>query len=361
MIRALVVDDEYFVRKGLISTMPWSECGIRIVGEAANGAKALEWMEGEPVDLLITDLSMPVMNGFELMRAAKEKFPHVRVIVLTCHEDFKYVQDALRLGAIDYIVKTELEQDNMEDALRRIVGRLHELEAMRPQGETSGPDDQTEWSEEDERRLQKHMLQWLPLYWALRDEEFDRLRRELRDIRPSVSRLQKVAHYWLVEWSRTLDQPFLSEWLGRTETIGDWAAWEAFIVALRDRLRTHLQSVSHPEDVTLAILRAAEWVKTNMDARITQVYVARMLHMSRGYFSKCFREVIGKPFADYIKELRIARAKSLLLQTAKPIADIAEECGFLDHRYFSRQFREETGMLPSEYRNAQSVKGDNCR
>ncbi|PYI56161.1 helix-turn-helix domain-containing protein [Paenibacillus flagellatus] len=352
MIRALIVDDEYFVRKGLITTMPWNDFGIEIAGEAANGEKALEWMGGHPVDLLVTDLSMPVMNGFDLMRSVKERYPHVRVIVLTCHEDFHYVRDALRLGAIDYIVKTELEQESMEEALRRVVRRLNELAEGAPQ-EGAAPAGRTEWSDEDENRLQQRMVEWLPLHWTMKDDEFERLRRELAELRPPVPKLQKVAHYWLVEWNRTLHAPFLRDWLNRIDAIGDRPAWESFLSELRDRLRRHLQAAAYPEDVTLRILRAADWVKTNMDAKITQVYVARTLHMSRGHFSKSFRDLIGKPFPDYIKELRIAKAKALLLQTAKPIADIAEECGFLDHRYFSRQFREETGMLPSEYRSAQ--------
>lgn len=128
MLNALIVDDERLVRKGLISTMPWDQYDIRIVGEAGNGRAALEFMEQHPVDLLFVDLTMPGMSGFELMKAVRTKHPMTRFVVLTCHQDFEYIQEAMRAGAIDYVVKTQLEKESMDDILLRIVQRI-EFEA----------------------------------------------------------------------------------------------------------------------------------------------------------------------------------------------------------------------------------------
>lgn len=353
MIRALIVDDEYFVRKGLISTMPWEEFGIQVAGEAGNGRKALEWLEQEPADLLITDLSMPVMNGFDLMREVREQYPRIRIAVLTCHEDFKYIQDALRLGAIDYIVKTELENDTMQNSLRRIASRLNELNEeeqrlKQPQWSSSS---MKSWTEEDEKKLQTAVEQWLPLYWTINEEQFHHLCRKLEDLAPPIPKLHKVTHYLIVEWNRRLTADFLHEWLTRVETIGSWEDWRTFISDFRAYLRQVMQTAAYPDDVVLRILEAAELVRKQTDSRMTQHYLAQRMKLSRSYFSKSFKDLIGIPFQDYIREIRISRAMTLLLQTSKPIADIAEECGFLDHRYFSRQFREKTGMLPSEFRH----------
>jgi two-component system, response regulator YesN len=65
VIRVLIVDDDKLARKGLISIMPWSDHGMVVVGEAANGAKALEFLEQHEVDLMFVDLSMPVMSRHE--------------------------------------------------------------------------------------------------------------------------------------------------------------------------------------------------------------------------------------------------------------------------------------------------------
>ncbi|MCS7463793.1 response regulator [Paenibacillus doosanensis] len=350
MIRALVVDDEYFVRKGFISTMDWAAFEVTVVGEASNGRKALEWMEREPVDLLITDLAMPVMNGFDLMQEVRGRYPHVHMAVLTCHEDFKYIQEALRLGAIDYIVKTELENDQMQEALRRITMRIRDLSEAPRGGLNPLPTVRTEWSERDEERLQAQIDEWLPLYWVLKDAQFDALCDRMEEMNPPLSKLHNVMHYLLVEWNRMLHSQFLHEWLTKAEAVDSWPAWRAFISEFRGHVRHLFHVSSYPEDVVLRILEAAESAKLR-DFYLTQNEMAYKLKLSRGYFSKCFKDLLGISYQDYMKELRLARAMNLLLQSSKPIADIAEECGYLDHRYFSRQFREKTGMLPSEYRS----------
>lgn len=124
MIEVLVVDDDKLARQGLIAAMPWSEFDMRVVGEAQNGEKALEFLAHTPVDLLLTDLAMPVMSGIELMREARMRHPGLHCVVLTLHQDFEYVQEALRLGALDYIAKVQLEQERFEEVLGRIHARI---------------------------------------------------------------------------------------------------------------------------------------------------------------------------------------------------------------------------------------------
>ncbi|MBC8079018.1 MAG: response regulator [Gorillibacterium sp.] len=124
MIRTLFVEDEFYVRRGFIHSLPWNEYGIEIVGEADNGESALEFLRQYPVDLLITDLTMPLMSGLELMREVKKIYPSMEIVVLTCHRDFEYVQEALRIGAIDYLVKTKLEAKVLEESILRIVEKF---------------------------------------------------------------------------------------------------------------------------------------------------------------------------------------------------------------------------------------------
>ncbi|AFC31057.1 two component transcriptional regulator, AraC family [Paenibacillus mucilaginosus 3016] len=132
MIQVLVVDDDKLVRKGLIAAMPWKECGMEVAGEAANGMKALEFLESHRVDLLLTDLAMPVMTGIELIREVRRRNIPVHIAVLTLHQDFEYIQEALRLGAIDYIAKVQLETERFEEVLGRIAGRIREVQAGQP-------------------------------------------------------------------------------------------------------------------------------------------------------------------------------------------------------------------------------------
>ncbi|CAG7614690.1 response regulator [Paenibacillus allorhizosphaerae] len=346
MIRAMIVDDEYFVRKGLITTLPWESFGIRIVAEANNGKKALELLAEQPVDLVFTDLTMPVMNGFDLMRCIRQQYPQMDVVILTCHQDFNYIQDTLRLGALDYIVKTELEAGNLEESLQRITDHIRGAAGERREA----PEPVTRWLDSDETMLQSHMDEWLKLYWVIKDDEFDQMCSRLETIRPPIPKLHKVMHYLIVEMNRLIGLGDLHEWLNRSESVCSWDDWRRFITHFRSVIGHKLRCSSYPEYVLLLMLDMVEYMKTNMDSKVTQSAMAAKARMSRSYFSKSFKDIVGKPFPDYLKELRINRAKLLLIQTSRQIADIAIDCGFQDYRYFSRQFREETGFLPSEFR-----------
>lgn len=125
VIHAMVVDDEKLVRKGFIALADWPTYGIEIVGEAGNGNRALQMLEQQPIDLMFVDITMPGINGFELMKQVQQKNENVQFVILTCHHEFNYVQEALRLGAIDYIVKTLLNKDNVDETMKRISGRLN--------------------------------------------------------------------------------------------------------------------------------------------------------------------------------------------------------------------------------------------
>ncbi|MDF2653053.1 MAG: two-component system response regulator [Paenibacillus sp.] len=124
MLKVLIVDDDKLVRKGLIYTMPWDQFNMKVVGEANNGMKALEFLEQHEIDLMITDLAMPVMDGIELMRNVRSLYTHIWMVVLTFHQEFDIIQQALRIGAIDYIAKVQLEKEQMEEVLGRISDRI---------------------------------------------------------------------------------------------------------------------------------------------------------------------------------------------------------------------------------------------
>jgi two-component system response regulator YesN len=85
-------------------------------------------------------------------------------------------------------------------------------------------------------------------------------------------------------------------------------------------------------------------------SKINQNDVALHINMSRSYFSQCFAKFAGESFGGMLRNMRIERAKSLLLETGVPVYEIASLAGFEDDKYFSRVFREHVGKLPTEYR-----------
>ena len=129
MTEVLIVDDDKLTRKGLISVMPWNQYDMHVAGEASNGSEALSFLRGNHVDLVLSDLEMPGMQGLEFIEKASSAFPDLYFVVLTIYTDFALIQQALRLGAIDYIAKTDFDRENYARILDRIVCRMHREES----------------------------------------------------------------------------------------------------------------------------------------------------------------------------------------------------------------------------------------
>ncbi|MGG4103953.1 response regulator [Paenibacillus lautus] len=130
MYRVLLVDDEAIARTGLRSTFDWEKYGYRLVGEASNGQRAMKWILNGDLDILITDIAMPVMDGLELTRRTRELCPWVKVLLLSCHSDFEFVREGIRLGASDYILKPTLDADSLGAVLDHMRLKLEEEKQM---------------------------------------------------------------------------------------------------------------------------------------------------------------------------------------------------------------------------------------
>lgn len=105
MVDILLVDDETYVTESLAATIPWKELGVEGVYQAASAAEALDLMEEQRIDILVTDIRMPEKSGLELIEQAKDKWPGLKTVLLTGYSDFEYAQRALKLQACDYLLK----------------------------------------------------------------------------------------------------------------------------------------------------------------------------------------------------------------------------------------------------------------
>lgn len=449
MIRVLIVDDEKIVRKGIATFMPWQEHGMVVVGEANNGEKALQFMESNKVDLMLTDLSMPVMSGMELMKEVRRQYPHVQIVVLTLHQSFEYVQEALRLGAVDYISKTQLEQERLEDVLGRIadlmrqkvtgrapvvankdeVGHVDELFVrykLAAQGEDARPDEAA-WTEgaveadvgvwywrEPPASLEagpdaalvcfrglaelehKSVLQllrsyrnhdlfydydpaqsytvvpdgqallnknkeegsfpihevktsWLSSEWIFDDALFAKMVRGLKAMRLPPIRLTRMFYTLTDDWNK-LYQPILSAPIEVEDTFPSWFRFEEWLSEARELILQANIKPQYSVEIQTSITKAMAIAQQTMGQPLSAAEMAQMVNMSISYFSQCFKQIAGQTYTDYLRDVRIERAKDYLRSTTKTIQWIAEQIGYNDEKYFSRLFRDHTGLLPSEYR-----------
>ena len=103
MYTVVVADDEEELRKALIRKVDWEGIGFSVVGEAENGAEALELVEKYEPDLLLTDIRMPFVSGIELARQVREVRPATQIAFLSGYDDFTYAQQAIQYNIISYI------------------------------------------------------------------------------------------------------------------------------------------------------------------------------------------------------------------------------------------------------------------
>ncbi|MDR0885825.1 MAG: response regulator [Clostridiales Family XIII bacterium] len=119
MYKVIIADDEVLVRIGLKSMIDWASIGFEIVGEASNGLSAYEKYIALKPDVVITDIKMPQKDGLWLTTKIKEMNPQTEIIILTCHDEFDYVREALKLHVSDYILKAEMEEDEIHNLMQK--------------------------------------------------------------------------------------------------------------------------------------------------------------------------------------------------------------------------------------------------
>lgn len=124
MYQVLIVDDEPIVKIALRSMIDWNALGFHICATASNGEEALEMAERFHPDLIICDLKMPIMDGIELIRTAREKEMACEFLVISNYEDFNYVRTALVLGATDYILKVSISPEELTSQLEKVREKL---------------------------------------------------------------------------------------------------------------------------------------------------------------------------------------------------------------------------------------------
>ncbi|OAS21829.1 response regulator transcription factor [Paenibacillus oryzisoli] len=162
MYRIMLIDDEVGVRNSIKAKIDWKSAGFEITQEAANGLDALQLLEAYPLpDVIITDVRMPQMDGIAFVSACKEKYPALRIIVLSGYSDFEYMKAAIQLGVKDYLLKPVVRSE-----LTALLGKLAaELEEDRNRLREQG-------QEEIKNHQQLGLMQEQLIWQLVKDEWF---------------------------------------------------------------------------------------------------------------------------------------------------------------------------------------------
>lgn len=520
MKTALIVDDDHLVRSYLKILPSWERAGFRIAAGARDGEEALALLEKSPVDLLVTDISMPLLDGIELIRRVRRTDQHIYIIALSCHDEFAYVKDAMKEGADDYVLKHTLNEDSLYQLLQSAAQRMEEQQRQQAerthiQRLAKAGDQQLKYAyfskvtgealEEGEREQERRraglqrpyrscgaisirleswegeagsvshpgrrrycqeFLRRLPdalgelldnagrleiVYWGkgqyygfldlsdLRDGSAmqqalteaalacarvcgwecypfgvgvsepcmgpDAIRSAYRQVNQLMKRRfyerQEVLFYdpgrktgvrvpaeaekllagmdayrrkmepesllnacldAARSFERNLtDERLVLQWLAELElkaglTPGEDVKGLVSMEQVRQRLREDVQRLDWsreddlPEGVGRTVSAAAEFVRNHYKEPIGLTETAQAVGVNPTYLSYLFHREAGVGFSNFLLNLRIARARTLLRETNLKVREVAEQAGFHDYHYFAKAFKKLNGQSPAVYR-----------
>lgn len=117
-IRIIIVDDHQVVLEGFMARLE-IEQGIEVVATASNGLEAVDIVRQHDPDVVLMDVSMPIMNGIDATKLIKEEFPDAKVLMLTMHDNREYIMNVMQAGAVGYMLK-EISAEKMVQAIKTV-------------------------------------------------------------------------------------------------------------------------------------------------------------------------------------------------------------------------------------------------
>lgn len=105
MYRVLLVDDEVLVREAISENISWEELGYELAGSCQNGKEAMEFLEKNPVDVVLTDICMPYVDGMELSEFVYKNYKKTNIIIFSGFDDFEYAKKAIKFNVEEYLVR----------------------------------------------------------------------------------------------------------------------------------------------------------------------------------------------------------------------------------------------------------------
>lgn len=124
-IRVALVDDEYLVLELLNKKIDWIQLGCEVVFKGNSALQALDYMDENPVDVLLTDINMPVVDGLALSKRVRHLYPKSHILLLTGYDAFEYAREGIRIGIDEYLLKP-IDEEAIETAISRVVLKIKE-------------------------------------------------------------------------------------------------------------------------------------------------------------------------------------------------------------------------------------------
>lgn len=360
MYKMLLVDDDYITREGLRDLIDWQAMGVVIAGEAEDGREALELARSLKPDIMISDVVMPGYDGIELIQSLREEQPELMTVMISAHHDIQYVKAAMKLEALDYLLKPFSQEE-----LKQVVGRVTSKLRKRREELIKHADVDRYYSDS----LSAEGLQIVGKL-AERVEELcasgqsdellasiERLFARIRSLQmDSMLFLTTIGSKLIVKAADKVDDDLepailtrLKLTLSQFQTMRSSEEIES-LVTHQLMLLEEAWNEHEGEGGRKAIRLVKQHIHQDHGHDLTINRLAAKVFLSPSHLQALFKKETGQTINEFITSVRIEHAKQLLRDPAIKIYEVAGLVGYQDTYYFSKVFRKQIGMNPSEYK-----------
>ena len=340
MYQVMIVDDYEILRRKIRYLPIWKRFSeFQIVAEAENGEEALDILKEKRVQIVLTDIQMPFMDGIELLRKIQNEKLADCVILLSEDRKFEYAYQGLILGAFDYLIKP-VEEETLEHVLNRAV----------------------EYLEDGKKTDILPAERELALFCV--EDKAGISESCLRTFVDKIETEQK---------NKKKDLDFSEIYTDVVEKIKQEISWTEYVIPRQDKFYTAIKEkkkvqeqrevfnqgirhlhrkihILHPLQKSDLVCKVCDLVLNHPQKKYCLAEISDHFFVNKTYLSHQFKQETGNALTHYIALFKVECAKKMLLDTAMSSVDIAEYLGYENARYFTQIFRKIVGKTMAEYR-----------
>jgi two-component system response regulator YesN len=361
MFNVLIIDDEPWSRQVVKALGEWDRLELNVIGEAEDGTDGLKQIKEHNPQIVVTDMRMPGLDGVGLLKEMNERFPALKIIVMSGYDDFVYLKQAIRSRAVEYLLKP-IDQGELNAALEQCAQELRQ--AIKSEGASW----RTPFTFKDTIILEQYLSYRQHVYGYLLElnkqsvlETLSRVEELLNDSRPDKKDrniLSKIGHDFMLmleEFASENELDINSLWNNGNAASEVSIAWTTITEAFGDIKSIYSEAIdaitaNRRNRVRLDITEVQTHIDRHFQDQISLDTVAQRFFVSKEHLSRVFKSQQGENLSDYILRKRMEKARELILEQKLAIKHVAQLTGYADIAYFYRVFRKHFGQTPGELR-----------
>lgn len=353
-LKVLIADDEEATCDVIQELAEWEKYNMEVIAKVSNGQEALSFIRKNHVDVLITDMNMPSMNGGQLLKIVSDQYREIKTIVVSGYDDFRYLQSAIRSQSIDYLLKP-ISSDELNYALEKTMISWKVSQFKKPLSIS---------------KINKVLVPELKnlrknISFVIEKREKKQLQLLFKELRNEVNSLIKsfndpiIIRIYYEQLILYLEEQLYTHNLSLEElnvtkkqlSLDPEASVDQMIKKLEGVFRKLIKYLINfkQENSSLSLLDVKEYIDRNYkDQGITLSKVAEEFHVTQEYLSKAFKSKFKVNFTEYILQRRMEKAKDKISKDGMQIKHAAEFVGYEDISYFYRVWRRYFGFPPGK-------------